>query len=100
MSGGETSTAVRLRTISVSASRRPRPLIKDEPSRYRAGVTADRGSLADIGRSAAGVIAELLATPGGPAVVTVAADAGAGKTALLGQVLDDLLARAAADPGG
>ena len=31
--------------------------------------------------------------------MTVAADAGAGKSALLGQVLDDLQARAAADPG-
>jgi len=74
--------------------------IHDETSRYRDGITADRGRLAEIGRSAAGFIAELLAAPDGPAVVTVAADAGAGKTALLGQVLDDLLARAAADPGG
>ena len=68
------------------------PLPRRDHRRPRPGMT-------EIRRSAAGVIAELLATPGGPAVVTVAADAGVGKTALLGQVLDDLQARAAADPG-
>jgi hypothetical protein len=73
--------------------------IHDETTRYRAGITADRASLTEIRRSAAGVIAELLATPDGPAVVTVAADAGVGKTALLGQVLDDLQASASAAPG-
>jgi hypothetical protein len=72
--------------------------IHDETSRYRDGTSADRGPLAEIRRSAAGVIAELLAAPRGPAVITVAADAGAGKTALLGQVLDDLKTRAAAGP--
>jgi hypothetical protein len=51
--------------------------IHDESSRYRDGITADHAPLAEIGRSAARVIAELLATPDGPAVVTVAADAGA-----------------------
>ena len=73
--------------------------IHDETTRYRDGITADRAPLTEIHRSAAGVIAKLLATPGGPAVVTVAAGAGAGKTALLGQVLDDLQASASADPG-
>ena len=74
--------------------------IHDETSRYRDGIAADRVPLTEIRRSAAGVIADLLATPRGPAVVTVAADAGAGKTALLGQVLGDLQVRAAADQGG
>jgi hypothetical protein len=72
--------------------------IDDETARYRDGITADRARQTEIRRSAATVIADLLAAPSGPAVVTVAADAGAGKTALLGQVLDDLQARAAADP--
>jgi hypothetical protein len=72
--------------------------IHDETTRYRNGITGDRTGQAEIGRSAAAVIADLLASPGGPAVVTVAADAGAGKTALLGQVLDILQARAEADP--
>jgi hypothetical protein len=74
--------------------------IADETTRYRNGIITDRGPLAEIRRSAAMVIADLLAAPGGPAVVTVAADAGMGKTALLGQVLDDLRARAGTDPGG
>jgi hypothetical protein len=73
--------------------------IDDETARYRDGVTADRARQPEIRRSAATVIADLLAAPAGPAVVTVAADAGAGKTALLGQVPDDLQSRAAADPG-
>jgi hypothetical protein len=73
--------------------------IHDETTRYRDGITADRAPLTEIRRSAAGVIAELLATPGGPAVVTVAAGPGAGKTALLGQVLDNLRASGEADPG-
>jgi hypothetical protein len=74
--------------------------IHDETTRYRDGIAADRAPLPEIQRSAAGVIRDLLAVPGGPAVVTVAADAGFGKTALLGQVLDNLQARAAADPAG
>jgi hypothetical protein len=73
--------------------------IGDETARYRDGVAADRAQQTEIYRSAATVIADLLAAPDGPAVVTVAADAGAGKTALLGQVLDSLQARAASDPG-
>ena len=72
--------------------------IHDETTRYRDGITADRARQSEIRRSAATVITDLLAAPAGPAVVTVAADAGAGKTALLGQVLDILQARAAADP--
>jgi hypothetical protein len=73
--------------------------IDDETARYRSGVAADRALQTEIRRSAATVIVDLLAVPDGPAVVTVAADAGAGKTALLGQVLDSLQARAASDPG-
>src|SRR5450756_2156128 len=74
--------------------------IHDETTRYRNGITVDRARQGEIRRSAAVVIADLLAAPDGPAVVTVAAEAGAGKTALLGQVLDNLQARAAADPEG
>jgi hypothetical protein len=73
--------------------------IHDETSRYRDGIIADRVPLTEIRRSAAGVVVDLLATSGGPAVVTVAADAGAGKTALLGQILDNLQARGAASSG-
>jgi hypothetical protein len=72
--------------------------IDDETDRYRSGITADRARQAEIRRSAAAVIAGLLADPAGPAVVTVAADAGAGKTGLLGQILDNLQAMAATDP--
>ncbi len=72
--------------------------IRAETDRYRRGIADDRAPLAEIGRFAANLIAGLLAAPDGPAVVTVAADAGAGKTALIGQVLDDLQARAASDP--
>jgi hypothetical protein len=72
--------------------------IHDITSRYRAGIITDRGPLAEIRRSAAGKLATLVADPGGPAVVTVTADAGLGKTALLGQVLDTL-DTAAADDG-
>ena len=72
--------------------------IHDETVRYRNGITADRAGQAEIRRSAAVMIVDQLAAPDGPAVVTVAAEAGAGKTALLGQVLDNLQARAAADP--
>ena len=64
--------------------------IHDITSAYRAGIIADRGPLAEIRRSAAGDLARLVADPAGPAVITVAADAGVGKTALLGQVLDAL----------
>ena len=73
--------------------------VHDETARYRNGITDDRAPLTEIRRSAAGVIADLLAAPGGPQVVTVTAGAGDGKSALLGQVLEDLQARAAADPG-
>lgn len=74
--------------------------IRDETARYRTGVTEDRYPLTEIRRSAAGVIADLLAAPGGPQVITVTAGAGDGKSALLGQVLDELQARAEADPAG
>lgn len=73
--------------------------IHDETVRYRGRINADRTPLPEIRRSAASAITDLLATPGGPAVVTVAAGAGIGKTALLGQVLDNLQARIAAGPG-
>jgi hypothetical protein len=64
--------------------------IQDTTSRYRAGIITDRGPLAEIRRSAADELAGLVADPGGPAVVTVAADAGLGKTGVLGQVLHAL----------
>ena len=69
-----------------------------ETSGYKDGISADRGPMSEIRRSSVGVIADLLAAPVGPAVVTVAADAGMGKTALLGQVLEELEARAAVKP--
>ena len=64
--------------------------VHDITRAYRAGITADRGPLAEIRRSATGNIARLVAGPADPDVVTVAADAGMGKTALLGQILDAL----------
>ncbi|HET6187417.1 MAG TPA: hypothetical protein VFE59_10490 [Trebonia sp.] len=73
--------------------------VHDETARYRTGIAEDRAPLTEIRRSAAGVIADLLAAPGGPQVITVTAGAGDGKSALLGQVLEDLQARAEADPG-
>jgi hypothetical protein len=69
--------------------------IHDTTSRYLAGIITDRGPLAEIGRSAAGELASLVADTGGPAVVTVTADAGLGKTGVLGQVLHALDAPAA-----
>ena len=73
--------------------------VHDETARYRNGIAEDRAPLTEIRRSAAGVIADLIAAPGGPQVITVTAGAGDGKSALLGQVLEDLQARAAAGPG-
>ena len=73
--------------------------VHDETARYRNGIAEDRAPLAEIRRSAAGVIADLIAAPGGPQVITVTAGAGDGKSALLGQVLEDLQARASATPG-
>jgi hypothetical protein len=70
--------------------------IQDTTSRYRAGVIIDRGPLAEIRRSAADELAGLVADPAGAAVVTVAGDAGLGKTGVLGQVLQVLGAPAAA----
>jgi hypothetical protein len=64
--------------------------IHETTTRYREGIVADRGPLAEIRRSVTDEITELLAAPDGPAVVTVAADAGVGNTGLLGQVLDAL----------
>jgi hypothetical protein len=69
--------------------------IHDATRRYRAGIIADRGPLAEIRRSAANELAGLVADVGGPAVVTVAVDAGLGKTGVLGQVLQALDAPAA-----
>lgn len=73
--------------------------IHDTTSRYRAGITTDRGPLAEIRRSAADVLAGLVAGPAGAAVVTVAGDAGLGKTGVLGQVLQVLDAPTAAGDG-
>ncbi|MBV9448337.1 MAG: hypothetical protein JO345_20830 [Streptosporangiaceae bacterium] len=67
-------------------------------SGYRAGIADDRGPLAEISRSITGDLARLAADPSGPDVITVAADAGIGKTALLGQVLDTLDTAASARP--
>lgn len=64
--------------------------INDTTSRYRDGIVTDRGPVAEIYRSATDQITKLLAVPDGPAVITVAADAGLGKTGLLGQILDAL----------
>ncbi len=73
--------------------------IQDTTSRYRAGIITDRGPLSEIRRSAADELAGLVADPAGPAVVTVAGDAGLGKTGVLGQVLQVLDAPAAAGDG-
>jgi hypothetical protein len=73
--------------------------IDDKTDRYPNAITADRARQADIRRSAADMVADLLAARDGPVVVTVAANAGEGKTALLGQILGSLPAKAAADPG-
>jgi len=73
--------------------------IHDTTSRYRAGIITDRGPLAEIRRSAANELAGLVAGPAGPAVMTVAADAGLGKTGVLGRVLQVLDAPIAAGDG-
>lgn len=64
--------------------------------RYRHRLDEDRGPLPSIARSAATEIAALLIDPEGPSVITVVAEAGMGKSTLLGQVLEHLDAR----PGG
>lgn len=71
--------------------------IHDATRRYRTGIITDRGPLAEIRRSAAGELAGLMADPAGAAVVTVAGDAGLGKTGVVGQVLQLLDAPAAAE---
>ncbi|WP_042401356.1 NACHT domain-containing protein [Streptacidiphilus carbonis] len=61
--------------------------------RYTDGVRADRGPLAEIPRAEATRIARLLTSSEGPRIVTVTGAAGTGKSDVLGQVVEQLIAQ-------
>jgi hypothetical protein len=61
--------------------------------RYRRRLDDDRGPLDPISRSMAADVADALIAPDGPSVITVVAEAGMGKSDVLGQVLLNLETR-------